>query len=50
MAFTFTGLADYIEEQNFPLITKAVTGGRTASLMEKQVGVKGKEQNQPNGC
>ena len=42
MAFDFPGLSAYIEEQNFPLITKAVTGGRTASLMEKQVGVKGK--------
>jgi len=42
MAFDVSGLTAYIEEQNFPLITKAVTGGRTASLMEKQVGVKGK--------
>jgi len=41
MAFDVSGLTAYIEEQNFPLITKAVTGGRTASLMEKQVGVKG---------
>ena len=41
MAFDVSGLSAYIEEQNFPLITKAVTGGRTASLMEKQVGVKG---------
>ena len=41
MAFDVSGLTAYIEEQNFPLITKAVTGSRTASLMEKQVGVKG---------
>jgi len=44
MAFDVSGLTAYIEEQNFPLITKAVTGGRTASLMEKQVGVKGKSK------
>ena len=42
MAFDVSGLTAFIEEQNFPLITAAVTGGRTASLMEKQVGVKGK--------
>jgi len=41
MAFDVSGLTAFIEEQNFPLITAAVTGGRTASLMEKQVGVKG---------
>ena len=42
MAFTFTGLVDYIDEQNFPMVTKALIGGRTASLLTPQLGVKGK--------
>jgi len=37
-----SGLVDYIEEQNFPLITKALAGGRTASMLTPQLGVKGK--------
>jgi len=42
MAFTFSGLSAYIEEQNFPMVTKALIGGRTASLLTPQLGVKGK--------
>lgn len=34
-------LAPYIEQENFPLITKALIGGRTASMMTTQLGVKG---------
>ena len=42
MAFDFdASLSAYIEEQNFPLLTKALAGGRTAELMTKQLGVKG---------
>ena len=37
-----SGLQAYIEEQNFPLIAKALTSSPTMSLVEKQVGVKGK--------
>tara|TARA_R110002110_G_scaffold290837_1_gene504890 strand:- start:37 stop:990 length:954 start_codon:yes stop_codon:yes gene_type:complete len=37
-----SGLVAYIEEQNFPLITKALAGGRTASMLTPQLGVKGK--------
>ena len=42
MAFTFTGLVDYIDEQSFPMVTKALIGGRTASMLTPQLGVKGK--------
>lgn len=41
MAFDTSGLSAYVEEQNFPLLTKALAGGRTAELMTKQLGVKG---------
>lgn len=41
MAFDTSGLSAYVEEQNFPLLTKALAGGRTAAMMTKQVGVKG---------
>ncbi len=41
MAFDTNDLESYIEEQNFPLLTKVLAGGRTASMMTKQVGVKG---------
>lgn len=37
-----SGLQAYIEEQNYPLIAKALTSSPTMSLVEKQVGVKGK--------
>jgi hypothetical protein len=36
-----SSIAAYIEENNFPLLTKALAGGRTAEMMTKQVGVKG---------
>jgi hypothetical protein len=42
MAFTFSGLTAYIDEQNFPMVTKALIGGRTASMLTPQLGVKGK--------
>lgn len=37
-----SGLQAYIEEQNYPLIAKALTSSPTMALVEKQVGVKGK--------
>jgi hypothetical protein len=42
MALDLTGLTAYIDEQNFPMVTKALIGGRTASLLTPQLGVKGK--------
>lgn len=41
MAFDITGLSPFVNEQQFPLLTKALAGGRTAELMRKQLGVKG---------
>ena len=41
MGFITTGLVDYIDEQQFPLITKALAGGRTASMITPVLGVKG---------
>lgn len=41
MAFDVTALNPFVQEQQFPLLTKALAGGRTAELMRKQVGVKG---------
>jgi hypothetical protein len=37
-----SGLQAYIEEQNYPLIAKALTSSPTMALVEKQVGIKGK--------
>jgi hypothetical protein len=37
-----SGLQAYIEEQNFPLIAKALTSSPTMAIAQKQVGVKGK--------
>ena len=37
-----SGLQAYIEEQNYPLIAKALTSSPTFSLAEKQLNVKGK--------
>lgn len=37
-----SGLQAYIEEQNFPLIAKALTSSPTMALAQKQVGVKGR--------
>jgi len=42
MALDLTGLTAYIDEQNFPMVTKALIGGRTASMLTPQLGVKGK--------
>ncbi len=43
MGFDVSGLVTpYIEQENFPLITKALAGGRTASMITPQLGVKGK--------
>jgi len=40
MAFTFTGLTSYTDQERLPLITKAVFSARSASLFTKQVGIK----------
>ena len=40
MAFTFTNLSSYTDQERLPLITKAVFSARSASLFTKQVGVK----------
>ena len=42
MALDLTGLTAYIDEQNFPMVTKALIGGRTASMLTPQMGVAGK--------
>lgn len=42
MALDLTGLTAYIDEQNFPMVTKSLIGGRTASMLTPQIGVKGK--------
>ena len=42
MALDLSTLTAYIDEQNFPMVTKALIGGRTASLLTPQMGVKGK--------
>lgn len=42
MAIDTSALTAYIEENNFPIITKALAGGRTASMLTPQLGVKGK--------
>ena len=38
----FGTLSAYIDEQNFPMVTKALIGGRTASMLTPQLGVAGK--------
>jgi hypothetical protein len=40
MAFTFTGLTSYTDQERLPLITKAVFSARSAALFTKQVGIK----------
>lgn len=42
MALDLTGLTAYIDEQSFPMVTKSLIGGRTASMLTPQIGVKGK--------
>jgi hypothetical protein len=42
MALDFGLLVGYIDEQSFPMVTKALIGGRTASMLTPQLGVKGK--------
>ena len=42
MALDLSGLTAYIDEQSFPMQTKALIGGRTASMLTPQLGVKGK--------
>lgn len=42
MALDFGVIVDYIDEQSFPMATKALIGGRTASMLTPQLGVKGK--------
>ena len=40
MAFTFTNLSSYTDQERLPLITKAVFSARSAALFTKQVGIK----------
>jgi len=40
MAYTFSGLTSYTDQQRLPLITKAVFSARSAALFTKQVGIK----------
>ena len=40
MAYSFSGLTSYTDQQRLPLITKAVFSARSASLFTKQVGIK----------
>ena len=40
MAYTFSGLSSYTDQQRLPLITKAVFSARSAALFTKQVGIK----------
>lgn len=41
MAVNFNGLTAYVDEQRYPLIKKAVLGGKTIGLINLQTGVKG---------
>lgn len=41
MAINFNGLTNYVDEQRYPLIKKAVLGGKTIGLINLQTGVKG---------
>jgi len=40
MAYSFTNLSSYTDQERLPLITKAVFSARSASLFTKQVGIK----------
>jgi hypothetical protein len=40
MAYNVTGLTDYVNEQNFPLLRKTIMGAKTAGLISLQTGVK----------
>jgi hypothetical protein len=40
MAYTFTNLSSYTDQERLPLITKAVFSAKSASLFTKQVGIK----------
>lgn len=40
MAYDVSALTDYVNEQNFPLIRKALFGAKTAGLINMQTGVK----------
>jgi hypothetical protein len=40
MAFNVSALTDYVKQDNFPLIRKSIFGGKTASLVTKQTGIK----------
>ena len=42
MALDLTGLTAYIDEQSFPMVTRALLGSRTASMLTPQMGVAGK--------
>lgn len=40
MAYDVSLLSDYVNEQNFPLLKKAIFGAKTASIFRKQTGIK----------
>ena len=40
MAYNVTGLTDYVNEQNFPLLKASILGAKTASLFILQSGIK----------
>ena len=44
MAYNVSALTAYTDEQRLPLITKLVFGSKTASLLQKQVGIKSSAQ------
>ena len=48
MAINLTGLTAYVDEQRLPLIKKAITGAKSASLFNLQTGCKGGGQTALN--
>ncbi|PZR11189.1 MAG: hypothetical protein DI539_20855 [Flavobacterium psychrophilum] len=40
MAYNVNALAEYVNEQSFPILRKAIMGSKTIDLFEKQVGIK----------
>jgi len=43
MAYNVDALAEYINEQNFPILRKAIMGSKTVDLFAKQTGIKHSE-------
>ena len=44
MAFTVTDLTDYIHENEKEIISSALFGGKTISMITNQVGIKSSEE------